>query len=92
MIRYLKKGRDVEAVAAADAKVRTTVEDLIRNVAERGDAAVREYSQVRQLGAAELSPVARADRRGDRHTCPRASWRTSSSRRRRYAHFAQNAA
>ena len=45
MIRYLKKGRDVEAVAAADAHVRTTVEDLIGNVAERGDAAVREYSQ-----------------------------------------------
>ena len=45
MIRYLKKGRDVEALAAADAKVRATVEDLIKNVAERGDAAVREYSQ-----------------------------------------------
>ena len=45
MIRYLKKGRDVEALAAADAKVRATVEDLIRNVSERGDAAVREYSQ-----------------------------------------------
>jgi len=45
MIRYLKKGRDVEALAAADAKVRATVEDLIRNISERGDAAVREYSQ-----------------------------------------------
>ncbi|MBI2726527.1 MAG: histidinol dehydrogenase [Polaromonas sp.] len=45
MIRYLKKGRDVESLAAADAKVRTTVEDIIKNVSERGDAAVREYSQ-----------------------------------------------
>ena len=45
MIRYLKKGRDVEALASADAKVRATVEDLIRNISERGDAAVREYSK-----------------------------------------------
>ena len=45
MIRYLNKGRDVEALAAADAKVRATVEDLIRNISERGDAAVREYSK-----------------------------------------------
>jgi sulfopropanediol 3-dehydrogenase len=45
MIRYLKKGRDVEALAAADAKVRATVEDIIRSVSERGDAAVREFSE-----------------------------------------------
>jgi sulfopropanediol 3-dehydrogenase len=45
MIRYLKKGRDVEALAAADAKVRTTVENLIRDISERGDDAVREYSK-----------------------------------------------
>lgn len=45
MIRYLKKGRDVEALAAADAKVRSTVEDIIKNVSARGDAAVRAYSQ-----------------------------------------------
>ena len=45
MIRYLKKGRDVEALAASDAKVRATVEDLIENIAARGDAAVREYSK-----------------------------------------------
>ncbi|MGE4238970.1 histidinol dehydrogenase [Ramlibacter sp.] len=44
MIRYLKKGRDVEALAAADAKVRSTVEDILRAVGERGDDAVREYS------------------------------------------------
>lgn len=45
MIRYLKKGRDVEAIAAADAKVRATVETLIAEVAHRGDAAVRDYSR-----------------------------------------------
>ena len=45
MIRYLKKGRDIDALAAANAKVRATVEDLIRNISERGDAAVREYSK-----------------------------------------------
>lgn len=45
MIRYIKKGRDVQALAAADAKVRGIVEDLIGNVLKRGDAAVREYSK-----------------------------------------------
>jgi sulfopropanediol 3-dehydrogenase len=44
MARYLKRGRDVEAVAAADAKVRATVESILGDIAARGDAAVRELS------------------------------------------------
>jgi sulfopropanediol 3-dehydrogenase len=44
MARYLKRGRDVEAVAAADAKVRATVESILDDIASRGDAAVRELS------------------------------------------------
>jgi sulfopropanediol 3-dehydrogenase len=44
MARYLKRGRDVEAVAAADAKVRATVESILGDIADRGDAAVRELS------------------------------------------------
>ena len=44
MARYLKQGRDVEAVAAADAKVRATVESILGDIAARGDAAVRELS------------------------------------------------
>jgi sulfopropanediol 3-dehydrogenase len=44
MARYLKRGRDVEAVAAADAKVRATVENILNDIATRGDAAVRELS------------------------------------------------
>jgi len=44
MARYLKQGRDVEAVAAADAKVRATVESILGDIADRGDAAVRELS------------------------------------------------
>jgi sulfopropanediol 3-dehydrogenase len=44
MARYLKRGRDVEAVAAADAKVRATVENILGDIASRGDAAVRELS------------------------------------------------
>lgn len=45
MIRYLKRGRDVQARADDDAKVRGTVEAIIRDIETRGDAAVREYSQ-----------------------------------------------
>jgi histidinol dehydrogenase len=44
MATYLKRGRDAEAVAEADAKVRATVEAAIADVERRGDAAVREMS------------------------------------------------
>jgi sulfopropanediol 3-dehydrogenase len=44
MARYLKRGRDVEAVAAADAKVRANVESILGDISARGDAAVRELS------------------------------------------------
>ncbi|HVY57103.1 MAG TPA: histidinol dehydrogenase [Xanthobacteraceae bacterium] len=45
MARYLKRGMDVSAVKAADAKVRETVEEILAEVEARGDAAVRELSQ-----------------------------------------------
>jgi sulfopropanediol 3-dehydrogenase len=45
MIRYLKRGRDVQARADDDAKVRATVESIIKDIETRGDAAVREYSK-----------------------------------------------
>ncbi len=44
MIEYLKKGRDAAALAEADAQVRDTVSSVIKNIEQRGDAAVREYS------------------------------------------------
>jgi sulfopropanediol 3-dehydrogenase len=44
MTRYLKRGRDEEAVAAEDAKVRSAVESMLADIAKRGDAAVRELS------------------------------------------------
>jgi sulfopropanediol 3-dehydrogenase len=44
MARWLKRGREAEAVAEQDAAVRATVESLLRDIAERGDEAVREYS------------------------------------------------
>jgi sulfopropanediol 3-dehydrogenase len=44
MARYLKHGRDAEAAAAADAKVRATVEAALEDIERRGDAAVREMS------------------------------------------------
>jgi sulfopropanediol 3-dehydrogenase len=45
MARWLKRGRDAAAVAAEDAKVRATVEEILADIAKRGDAAVRELSQ-----------------------------------------------
>jgi sulfopropanediol 3-dehydrogenase len=44
MARYLKQGRDPDAAAEADAKVRAVVESAIADVQQRGDAAVREMS------------------------------------------------
>ncbi len=45
MIRYLKQGKDAQTKSDADAKVRATVEGILKDVEQRGDAAVREYSQ-----------------------------------------------
>ena len=44
MIRYLKRGKDAASIAAADAQVRSTVEGILKNIEQRGDEAVREYS------------------------------------------------
>jgi sulfopropanediol 3-dehydrogenase len=45
VIRYLKRGKDAAALAAADAKVRNTVESILADISTRGDDAVREYSR-----------------------------------------------
>jgi len=45
MARYLKRGADAAAKAAADAKVRMTVEGILADIERRGDEAVRELSQ-----------------------------------------------
>ena len=45
MIRYLKRGKDADSVAAADAKVRNTVESILADITARGDEAVREFSR-----------------------------------------------
>jgi sulfopropanediol 3-dehydrogenase len=45
MIRYLKRGKDAASIAAADAQVRSTVEGILKNIEQRGDEAVREYSK-----------------------------------------------
>jgi len=44
-IQYLKKGKNEEDRAVDDAKVRGVVEDTLKAIEERGDNAVREYSQ-----------------------------------------------
>ena len=45
MPRYLKRGLSADAVEAADAKVRGTVEDILGDVKARGDAAIRDLSK-----------------------------------------------
>ena len=45
MIRHLKRGRTASAKSDDDAKVRATVESIIRDVEVRGDEAVRQYSR-----------------------------------------------
>ena len=45
MPRYLKRGMSADAVEAADAKVRATVEGILADVKSRGDAAIREFSK-----------------------------------------------
>jgi sulfopropanediol 3-dehydrogenase len=45
MIKYLKRGKDVQIRLDDDAKVRHTVEEIIKDVEARGDEAIREYSK-----------------------------------------------
>ena len=45
MPRHLKRGMDVSAIKAADAKVRETVEQILADIDARKDAAVRDLSQ-----------------------------------------------
>ena len=45
MIRHLKRGQSAAAHADADAKVRSTVEGILKDIEARGDAAVRHYSR-----------------------------------------------
>ncbi|WP_444438900.1 histidinol dehydrogenase [Pseudomonas sp. A6] len=45
MIQYLKKGKPAEVKAELNTQVRATVEQIIRDIEARGEAAVREYSE-----------------------------------------------
>ena len=45
MIKYLKQGKAAAIRVEDDAKVRVTVEGIIKDVETRGDVAVREYSR-----------------------------------------------
>jgi sulfopropanediol 3-dehydrogenase len=45
MAKYLKRGQDQSTVADNDAKVRATVEGILADIGQRGDAAVRELSE-----------------------------------------------
>jgi sulfopropanediol 3-dehydrogenase len=45
MARWLKRGRDASAIAEDDARIRTTVENILSDIQARGDEAVREMSR-----------------------------------------------
>ena len=45
MATYLKNGIDVEIAETKDAKVREIVENILGSIEERGDEALREYSE-----------------------------------------------
>jgi len=45
MVKYLKTGKSGDEVATQDAQVRKTVEEILDDITQRGDAALREYSQ-----------------------------------------------
>ena len=45
MIKYLKTGKSGAEAAARDAEVRQTVEAILADIANRGDAALRHYSE-----------------------------------------------
>ena len=45
MTTYLKRGKSADEVAEDDAKVRQTVEGILGDIEQRGDAAVRELAQ-----------------------------------------------
>ena len=45
MIRYLRRGKDEQGRADDDAQVRATVEGILKDIGQRGDEAVREYSR-----------------------------------------------
>ena len=45
MIRYLKQGKDAQTRSDDDAKVRHTVEGILKDIELRGDEAVRAYSE-----------------------------------------------
>ena len=45
MINYLKRGKDIQVRADDDAKVRATVEHIVKAIELRGDDAVREFSR-----------------------------------------------
>jgi sulfopropanediol 3-dehydrogenase len=45
MVRYLKQGISADRAQEVDAKVRTTVENILKDIEHRGDEAVRELSE-----------------------------------------------
>ena len=54
MPTFLKRGMDAGAIEEADAKVRATVEGILDQIKQRGDAAVRDLKTAVSLDRREL--------------------------------------
>ena len=85
MARYLKRGMDADAIKAADAKVRATVESILEDVKTRGDAAVRDLSEKFDNWSPANFRLTRRRSNAPSRRWPSATSTTSSSRRRRCA-------
>ncbi len=64
MVRHLKKGISAEQSARADAHVRTIVEQMLGDIAARGDIAVRAYSEKLDKWAPAAFRLTRGDIEG----------------------------
>jgi sulfopropanediol 3-dehydrogenase len=61
MIRHIKTGLSAETKAENSAQVRKTVEEILANIAARGEAAVREYSEKFDKWSPESFRLSEAD-------------------------------
>ena len=93
MARHLKRGIDASTKAEADARVRATVEAILKDIEARGDAAVREL--LGPLSTSGRPPSFRLTRE-QIDACyapncrPSATSRTSASRRQQVRNFARD--
>lgn len=84
MTRWLKRGLDASEIKVADAKVRETVEGILRQVDDRKDAAIRELSKKFDNWEPKAFRLTPDEIEQAIAKLANATWRISDLRRRRY--------